>query len=227
MAVPTAARVVLACGLTGLGLVVINQMTAASLDPSLERASVLGSILAVLLMLVALLWERVAPMAPERVALEGCEGLRLAPDLDVALAEELGWGSTMLLTATPAAVVLLHWRGRTLLERGILGSGDFRPGAICRRCMARGQVISLVDLKLYPGRDEFASLPDGLPAVVVQPLGEEGVLVLGGWSPRCFSRSDLVWIEGWARRLRGELARVSAGAGPAAEATSTGAPGTG
>lgn len=84
-----------------------------------------------------------------------------------------------------------------------------------------------MDLKLYPGRDEFASLPDGLPAVVVQPLGEEGVLVLGGWSPRCFSRSDLVWIEGWARRLRGELARVSAGAGPAAEATSTGAPGTG
>lgn len=227
MAVPTAARVVLACGLTGLGLVVINQMTAASLDPPLERASVLGSILAVLLMLVALLWQRVAPMAPERVALEGSEGLRLAPDLDVALGEELGWGSTMLLTATPAAVVLLHWRGRTLLERGILGSGDFQPGAICRRCMARGQAISLVDLKLYPGREEFASLPDGLPAVVVQPLGEEGVLVLGGWSPRCFSRSDLVWIEGWARRLRGELARVSAGAGPAVEASSTGAPGTG
>jgi hypothetical protein len=226
MAMPPAARIVLACGLTGLGLVVINQMTAASLDPPLERASVLGSILAVLLLLVALLWQRVEPVAPERVALEGSEGLRLAPDLDAALSEELGWGSTMLLTATPAAVVLLHWRGRTLLERGVLGAGDFRPGPICRRSLARGQAISLVDLKLYPGRDEFAALPPGVPAVVVQPLGEEGVLVLGGWSPRCFSRSDLIWIEGWARRLRGELARVSGGAEPAAGASSTAAPGT-
>jgi hypothetical protein len=71
-----------------------------------ERASVLASILAVLLLLVALLWQRVEPVAPERVALEGREGLRLAPDLEASLAEELGWGSTMLLTATPAAVVL-------------------------------------------------------------------------------------------------------------------------
>lgn len=227
MAMPTAARVVLACGLTGLGLVVLNQSTAPSLDPPLERASVLASILAVLLLLVALLWQRVEPLAPERVALEGNEGLRLAPGLDPALGEELGWGSTMLLTATPAAVVLLHWRGRTLLERGLLGHGDFRPGTICQRGMARGKAISLVDLKLYPGRDEFSSLPGGVPAVVVQPLGKEGVLVLGGWSPRCFSRSDLVWIEGWARRLTGELARVSGGAEPAEEASSTAAPGTG
>ncbi|MBW4529552.1 MAG: cofactor assembly of complex C subunit B [Aphanothece saxicola GSE-SYN-MK-01-06B] len=227
MAMPAAARVVLACGLTGLGLVVLNQMTAPSLDPSLERASVLGSILSVLLLLVALLWQRAEPVAPERVPLEGREGLRLAPDLEATLAEELGWGSTMLLTATPAAVVLLHWRGRVLLERGLLGSGAFQPGAICSRCTATGKAISLVDLKLYPGREEFAALPTGLPAVLVQPLGQEGVLVLGGWSPRCFSRSDLTWVEGWGRRLTGELARVSAGDGPAGQASSTAAPGTG
>ncbi|MDM7952140.1 MAG: cofactor assembly of complex C subunit B [Cyanobium sp. CZS 25K] len=227
MAMPPAARVVLACGLTGLALVVLNQMTAPSLDPPLERASVLGSILAVLLLLVALLWQRVEPLAPERVPLQGREGLHLAEDLEAPLAEELGWGSTMLLTATPAAVVLLHWRGRTLLERGLLGGGGFRPGAICQRSMASGRAISLVDLKLYPGRDEFAALPAGLPSVVVQPLGTEGVLVLGGWSPRCFSRADLVWIEGWARRLTGELARVSGGEEPALEVPSTAAPGTG
>ncbi len=227
MAMPAAARVVLACGLTGLGLVVLNQMTAPSLDPSLERASVLGSILSVLLLLVAVLWQRVEPVAPERVPLQGREGLQLAPDLDAPLAEELGWGSMMLLTATPAAVVLLHWRGRILLQRGLLGSGTFQPGAICRRCMATGKAISLVDLKLYPGRDEFAALPAGLPAVLVQPLGQEGVLVLGGWSPRCFSRSDLIWVDGWARRLTGELARVSAGEEPAGEVSSTAAPGTG
>ncbi len=227
MAMPTAARVVLACGLTGLALVVLNQMTSPSLDPSLERASVLASILSVLLLLVALLWQRVEPLAPERVPLEGREGLHLAPDLPAQLAEELGWGSTMLLTATPAAVVLLHWRGKILLERGLLGSGGFQPGAICRRCMATGKAISLVDLKLYPGREEFAALPTGVPAVLVQPLAQEGVLVLGGWSPRCFSRSDLLWVEGWGRRLTGELARVSGGEETVVEVSSTAAPGTG
>ncbi len=227
MAMPTAARVVFACGLSGLVLVVLNQMTAPGLDPSLERASVLGSILAVLLLLVALLWQRVEPLAPERVALQGTEGLRLAEDLPSGLAEELGWGSTMLLTATPAAVVLLHWQGRTLLQRGLLGGDGFAPGPICRRSLERQRTISLVDLKLYPGRDEFEALLPSLPAVVVQPLGHEGVLVLGGWSPRCFSRSDLVWIEGWARRLTDELARVSDGAEPAGEASSTQAPGNG
>lgn len=224
MSVP--ARVVLACGISGLALVVLNQMTAPSLEPPLERASVLASILAVLLLLVALLWQRVEPVAPERVPLEGPEGLRLAEDLEPSLAQELGWGSTMLLTATPAAVVLLHWRGHTLLERGVLGSGDFQPGAICDRSMASAKAISLVDLKLYPGRDEFSSLPAGLPAVVVQPLDTEGVLVLGGWSPRCFSRSDLVWAEGWARRLTGELARVSVAVPPVGALPSTAAPGT-
>ncbi len=227
MTMSAPARVVLACGATGLALAVLNQMTAPSLEPPLERASVLASILAVLLLLVALLWQRVEPVAPERVPLEGPVGLRLTPDLEGSLAEELGWGSTMLLTATPAAVVLLHWRGQILLERGVLGRGDFRPGAICARSMASGKAISLVDLKLYPGRDEFGSLPAGLPAVLVQPLGQEGVLVLGGWSPRCFSRSDLAWVEGWARRLTGELARVSGAAPPAAEVSSTAAPETG
>jgi hypothetical protein len=227
MAMPTAARVVLASGLAGLVLLVLNQMTAPLLDPSLERASVLGSILAVLLLLVALLWQRVEPLAAERVALQGTEGLRLTDGIPAPLAEELGWGTTMLLTATPAAVVLLHWQGRTLLQRGLLGNDAFLPGAICRRSIERQRAISLVDLKLYPGRDEFDTLLPGLPAVVVQPLGTQGVLVLGGWSPRCFSQSDLVWIEGWARKLTGELAQVWGAAVPAEEDSSTEAPGSG
>ena len=54
-----------------------------------------------------------------------------------------------------------------------------------------------------------------LPSVVVQPLGEEGLLLLGGWSPRCFGRTDLLWVEGWARRLTDELAPVPGEAVPA------------
>jgi len=158
------------------------------------------------LMLVGVLWTRAVPEAASRVALTGDQGLVLAEGLSPELAEELGWGSQMLLTASAAAVVVVIWEGTCLLRRGLLADTEFEPGAICGRAMRKNAAISLVDLRLYPGRDEFDSLLPGLPAVVVQPLGLRGLVVLGGWSPRCFSRSDLAWLEGWSRRITTKMA---------------------
>jgi len=53
MATPLASRLMLAIGLVALALVVLNQVTAPRIDPPLERAAVLASLLAVVLMLVA------------------------------------------------------------------------------------------------------------------------------------------------------------------------------
>lgn len=208
-----AARLCLAAGVVGLLLCVLNQLTAPELSPALDRADGLASILAVGLMLVAILWTRAVPLAPERVALEGSQGLVLAPELPEALRQELGWGSQMLLTATPAASLLLHWRGQTLLRRGVLAEEPFSPGPICARACSTGRAISLVNLALYPGRAEFRGLPAAIPAVVVQPIGEAGVLLLAGWSPRCFSRSDETWLEGWSQRLRTSLEALPPPAG--------------
>jgi hypothetical protein len=212
MSRPIPARIALGGGIVGLGLTVINQGSGLAqqgpMAPALERAGVLASLLAVVLMLVGLLWERIEPVPPDRVALEGREGLELADGLPDALQRELGWGSQMLLTATPAATVLVLWRERVVLRRGLLAEGAFQPGPICRRAQEQGRAISLVDLRLYPGRDEFDGLLAGLPSVLVQPIGREGVLLLGGWSARCFGRSDQVWVEGWARRLTDELVPV-------------------
>ncbi len=210
MEMPTPARISLGSGIGGLALLLANQLTAGPLTPPLERAAVLASLLAVGLMLVGVLWSRAVPEAPARVELLGEQGLELSPDCGEALARELAWGSQMLLTATPAAVVVLHWRGSTLLRRGLLQAEPFRPGALCERCRRTGRPISLVDLKHYPGRAEFDALLQGLPSALVQPLGDQGWLVLGGWSPRCFSRSDLAWVDGWARKLTDELAPVRA-----------------
>jgi hypothetical protein len=225
------ARIALGGGVLGLSLTVLNQWSAPQvaepLAPALERAAVLASLLAVVLMLVGLLWERIEPVPPERASLNGLEGLELAEDLPADLRRELAWGSQMLLTATPAATLLLLWRGRLLLRRGLLADQPFLPGPICQRASAQGRAISLVDLRLYPGRDEFAGLLAGLPAVVVQPLGQEGLLLVGGWSARCFGRSDLLWLEGWARRLTDELAPVPGGAVGVEAERSVSAPGSG
>lgn len=213
MNLPVPAKVCLGCGLLGLVLCVANQLTAGELSPPLERAGVLASLLAVGLMLVAVLWTRALPEAAARVPLNGREGLELGEGLSAAVAEELGWGSQMLLTATPAALVLVQWQHRCLLRRGLISDTVFTPGVICRQAMARGRAISLVNLALYPGREEFSALAADLPAVVVQPLGDSGVLLVGGWAPRCFSRADLVWIEGWSQRLTERLAGACAPSG--------------
>lgn len=215
MSLPPPARVSLGVGLAGLLLVVVNQISAPLQDPALTRAGVLGAFLAVGLMLVAVLWTRAVPEAAGRAALQGREGLELTDGLPDRLRQELGWGSQMLLTASPAAVVLVWWQGRVLLRRGLLVDTPFTPGPICLRALQRRQVISLVNLALYPGRDEFEPLLPGLPSVLVQPLEDQGLVILGGWSARCFSRSDLTWVEGWARRLRAEMPEAAAADDPA------------
>lgn len=189
----------------------------------------LASLEAVLLLLVAILWTRAQPQQAERVVLEAPEGFELATDLDEGLRQELAWGTAMLLTATPAATLLVVWEGRVLARRGRLGAEAFRDGPISDRCRSRGRPIGLVNLALYPGAAEFSYLPRGVPAVLLQPLGSRGLVILGGWAPRCFSSSDERWLEGWSERLRTQwletmAGMAAAGAGAAGDPAAPGAP---
>ena len=202
---PTPARVVLVWGVVLLALALVNARLAETITPELQRAEVLCGMAAVGLMLVAVLWTRADPsQAPQR-DLQADQGLVLKPDLDASCRDELGWGSHMLLTATPAATVLVFWNGSVLLRRGLVRDAAFTPGAICQRAMDRETTISLVNTSLFPGRAEFDPLVENLPAVLICPIGTNGVVVLGGWSERCFSRSDEQWLEGWTARLRTSL----------------------
>ena len=101
MAPSTPARVCFLSGVASLALVVLNQTTARSIDPALERAAVLASFLAVALMLVGVLWTRALPEASIRAELTGDQGFVLRGDLPNSLSRELAWGSHMLLTASP------------------------------------------------------------------------------------------------------------------------------
>ena len=56
---------------------------------------------------------------------------------------------------------LVTWQGRTLLRRGVLAEAPFSPGPISERAWSTGRAIGLVNLSLYPGRDEFRGLPEG------------------------------------------------------------------
>jgi len=214
---PFGARVSLSAGVLLFLLAVGNVFTAEAIDPTLQRAEVLAGMAAVGLMLVAVLWTRAQPLAPTAVELPGEQSLKLVPELCELCRTELAWGSHLLLTATSAATILVAWDGTVVLRRGLVpeallvddqdgANGEsFTPGPICERAQRQGQLVSLVKTALYPGRTEFDPVLPGLPSVMVQPLGERGWVVLGGWSERCFSRSDERWFTGWCERLRTTL----------------------
>ena len=216
---PFGARVSLSAGVLLLLLAVGNVFTAEAIDPTLQRAEVLAGMAAVGLMLVAVLWTRAQPLAPTAVELPGEQSLQLLPELSELCRTELAWGSHLLLTATSAATILVAWDGTVVLRRGLVpeallvddqdgANGEsFTPGPICERAQRQGQLVSLVKTALYPGRTEFDPVLPGLPSVMVQPLGDRGWVVLGGWSERCFSRSDERWFTGWCERLRTTLER--------------------
>ena len=202
---PAPARAVLICALLLLGLTVANAGVAETVSPDLQRAEVLAGMASVGLMLVAVLWTRANPKSAEKVPLKGEQGLVISDQLNDVQKQELAWGSHMLLTATPAASILVVWHEHVVLRRGLISQASFQPGAITRRAMERDKTISLVNTALFPGRAEFDGMLQSLPAVLVCPMGQQGVVIVGGWSPRCFSRSDERWLEGWVQRLRTTL----------------------
>ena len=211
---PAPARVVLICALLLLGLTVTNAGLAGTVTPDLQRAEVLAGMASVGLMLVAVLWTRANPKSAEKVSLKGEQGLVLFEQLKDVQKQELAWGSHMLLTATPAASVLVLWRQQVVLRRGLISQDPFQAGEITKRAMDREQTISLVNTTLFPGRAEFDGMLQSLPAILVCPMGQQGVVIVGGWSPRCFSRSDERWLEGWAdseRHWRPRTFRIGLG----------------
>ncbi|WP_392345336.1 cofactor assembly of complex C subunit B [Parasynechococcus sp.] len=202
---PGPAQAVLICALLLLGLTVTNAGLAETVTPELQRAEVLAGMAAVGLMLVAVLWTRANPKSAEKIPLKGEQGLKMTDQFSEDQQQELAWGSHMLLTATPAASMLVLWQQQVVLRRGLISQEAFKPGAITKRAMEREQTISLVNTTLFPGRAEFDGMLPSLPAIVVCPMGNDGAVIVGGWSPRCFTRSDERWIEGWTKRLRTTL----------------------
>ncbi|MYF36607.1 MAG: cofactor assembly of complex C subunit B [Synechococcus sp. SB0673_bin_10] len=208
----TGARLSLFTGGIGALALALNHLTAGSspASVSLGRADVVGSLMAVGLMLVGLNWTSVDPAAQQPLTLSGEQGLDLAEGLPDDVREELGWGSQMLLLNTAAVAVHCVWKQRLLLSRGLLTGVTYQDGPLVQRVLSSQRRLYLVNLKLFPARREFTYLPEGTPAVLVEPLGPQGLVVVAGASHRCFNGADLGWVVGWAERLRQRLEEAEA-----------------
>jgi hypothetical protein len=193
----------------GLALLA-NRMVTANLTASQSRADALGVLLSAVLILIGLLWQQVQPKPPEAVILVGEEGLEIDENLPEAVKTELAWATHILLTNTVTKAVAIYYDRQTILRRGILGkSNQVNIGTIAARVMKTQKPIYLVKLELYPGRVEFDYLPENTQGVIVQPLGEKGVMVLGANIPRSYTKQDENWVTAIAEKLTYNLEKIS------------------
>lgn len=188
-------------GLGGL-LLLVNRLLTAQITDSQARSDALGVIEGAVLILVGLLWQQIQGRTPDTVDLVGETGLELDESLSESAKTELAWASHLLLTNTVTRSLLVYYDGKTILRRGVLGKNpQVKPGAILERVIAKGKPVYLVNLSLYPGKLEFDYLPENTQGVICQPIGQQGVLILGANAPRSYTKKDEQWIEGIADKL--------------------------
>jgi len=178
-----------------------NFFSIDSISPALERAQVLSAISSVIIVLIGFLFKQFNPNLGDKVELKGENKLIFEPDIPREILDELAWGSEAILTSTAAAAVLIHNNGKNILRRGITTNEVFKPGETCLRSLKDMKLISLANTKFYPGRDEFLSFCPNVPSVLIIPINSNSFILVGGWSYRCFTKSDEKWIKNWSKKL--------------------------
>ena len=180
---------------------IANFFSIESITPALERAQVLAAIASLIIILIGFLFKQFEPLAGEKVELKGDNKFLFDKNMPVPVIDELAWGSEAILTSTAAAAILIHNDGVNILRRGITSSNDFKPGETCLRSIKDMKLISLANTKFYPGRDEFFSFCVDIPSIMVVPINSKAFILIGGWSAKCFTKSDEKWINNWSKKI--------------------------
>ena len=178
-----------------------NFISLKLITPEIGRAQVLAALSSIIIVLIGLLFERFNPISGEKINLEGDNKFIYEKDLPNDLLNELAWGSEAILTSTAAASILINNEGKNILKRGIVSSNEFIPGETCLRSIKEMRLISLANTKFYPGRDEFDNFCLKVPSILIVPVNNKSFILIGGWSSRCFTKSDEKWINNWAKKL--------------------------
>ena len=180
---------------------IANFISIETITPELERAQVLAAIASLIIILIGFLFKQFQPIAGEKAVLKGENKFLFDRNMPDEVIDELAWGSEAILTSTAAAAILIHNDGVNILRRGITSSNDFKPGETCLRSIKDMKLISLANTKFYPGRDEFFNFCAEIPSILVVPINSKAFILIGGWSAKCFTKSDEKWINNWSKKI--------------------------
>ena len=178
-----------------------NFFSIDSITPDLERAQILSAIASVIIILIGFLFKQFNSSTGEKANLIGSNKFIFDSNIPNDVLDELAWGSEAILTSTAAATILIHNDGVNILRRGIISNKVFIPGETCLRSIKDMKLISLANTKFYPGRDEFYSYCPNIPSILIVPINNKAFILIGGWSSRCFTKSDEKWINNWSKKI--------------------------
>jgi len=180
---------------------IANFISIETITPELERAQVIAAIASLIIILIGFLFKQFEPLAGEKADLKGENKFLFDKNIPDDVIDELAWGSEAILTSTAAAAILIHKDGVNILRRGITSSKEFKPGETCLRSIKDMKLISLANTKFYPGRDEFLNFCANIPSILVVPINSKAFILIGGWSAKCFTKSDEKWINNWSKKI--------------------------
>ena len=180
---------------------IANFFSIETITPELERAQVLAAIASIIIILIGFLFKQFEPLAGQKADLKGENKFFFDKNIPDEVIDELAWGSETILTSTAAAAILIHNDGVNILRRGITSGNEFIPGETCLRSIKDMKLISLANTNFYPGRDEFFNFCSGIPSILVVPINSKAFILVGGWSTKCFTKSDEKWINNWSKKI--------------------------
>ncbi|XP_072996050.1 protein COFACTOR ASSEMBLY OF COMPLEX C SUBUNIT B CCB4, chloroplastic isoform X2 [Typha latifolia] len=138
----------------------------------------------------------------------------IAPVADASRA----WKSLSAATCCKSLVVM-HG-GDCLLQIGIAAESPKEDGeavdvdahkliqgSLYKSVMEAGKQSYLANLSLYPGRSELPFLPTNTQALILQPVGDRGIAIVGGDTVRGFTNLDQAWINSIAEKLDATLSK--------------------
>ncbi|KAJ4711210.1 protein COFACTOR ASSEMBLY OF COMPLEX C SUBUNIT B CCB4, chloroplastic [Melia azedarach] len=193
----------------------------ADASSSQSRADLLAIALAVTNILTGLVWLSIRPKSITVVNPEGVQCQRICSHLPNFVVSELLWAWESLSAVTCCRSLVVVYDSVCILQIGMaaesgkdseavtVDASKFVQGSVYQGVMRSGAQSYLANLLLYPGRSELPFLPSNTQAVILQPLGDKGIAIIGGDTIRGFTTSDQSWIAFIGEKLDATLTKYS------------------
>ncbi|EMS51993.1 hypothetical protein TRIUR3_04957 [Triticum urartu] len=158
---------------------------------SQSRADILTLALSVTDILAGLVWLSIRPKTISQVVPRGVDCKRVDADVSSSALHELLWTWDSLTAATCCKSLVVVY-GASLQDGSAVtvDAQRFIQGSLYKSAMESKKQSYLANLALYPGRTELPFLPANTQALILQPIGDKGIAVIGGDTIRGFTNLD-------------------------------------
>ncbi|XP_020525826.1 protein COFACTOR ASSEMBLY OF COMPLEX C SUBUNIT B CCB4, chloroplastic isoform X2 [Amborella trichopoda] len=188
----------------------------ADASSSQSRTDILTLALAVTNILAGLVWLSVKPKVTASVSLDGVECRRVTTDFPADAVAELLWVWDSLEDVTCCKSLVIVYENKCLLQIGVAAKSSASDanavfvdpsrlisGSLYQGVKKSGKQSYLANLSLYPGRYDLPFFPPNTQSVILQPLGKDGMMIVGGDKIRGFTvdnqvrKAGINWTSGF------------------------------